>query len=188
MRDAVRLRQSLSRVTDKAPSPTELAELVELLASVPDHSRLRPWRIIALRGDARDQIAEGLARAAMRDDSNNGDYEKHFEKFQKKARRAPLVLAIIIAEQPSRKVPLWEQEAVASGVAHTLSLLLWDTGWGTMWRTGLQARSPEVHAAHALAENEQLMGWIYVGGIPQDSQKLRKPLDLAEHLTERTTS
>ena len=31
----------------------------------------------------------------------------------------------------------WEQEAVASGVAHVLSLLLDEAGWGVIWRTGL---------------------------------------------------
>ena len=184
VRNAVQLRQSHSRVTDEAPTAAELDELVSLMSSVPDHSRLRPWRIIAMRGDARDMIAEGLAAAEAHAKSEPTVSDKLLEKFRKKAHRAPLVLAIIVSEQPSHKVPLWEQEAVASGVAHTLSLLLLEAGWGTMWRTGLAARSPEVHAAHNLAENEQLMGWIYVGGIPEGvTAKPRKPLELSAHLT-----
>jgi hypothetical protein len=81
---------------------------------------------------------------------------------------------------PSFKVPEWEQEAVASGVAHLLSVLLDDAGWGVMWRTGGHTRAPEVAIAHGLAENEKLLGWLYVGGLPDkamaklDQEKPRK--------------
>ena len=64
--------------------------------------------------------------------------------------RAPLLLAVVVSPKRSHKVPLWEQEAVASGVAHALSLVLDEAGWGVMWRTGLQTRSGAVHRMHEL--------------------------------------
>jgi nitroreductase len=180
--DAVRRRRSHSKVGDQAPNSAELEQLVSLLNSVPDHSRLRPWRIIALRGEARDRIAHGLALA---------DNPDKLEKYLRKAHRAPLVLAIVVVPQESRKVPTWEQEAVAAGVAHTLSLLLWDAGWGSMWRTGIYARSEAVHAELELAPEEYLLGWLYVGSIDADGnetsaedQKPRRPLDLEQHLSD----
>ncbi len=54
---------------------------------------------------------------------------------------------------------------MAAGVAHTLSLLLDEAGWGVMWRTGGHTRSPQVAALHGLGPNEQLLGWLYVGGV-----------------------
>src|SRR5690606_21769576 len=167
-REAVRTRRSHSKVTDEAPSTEQLHELLEVLSSVADHSSLRPWRIIELRGDARDRLGESLALAS------GGDREK----FLSKARRAPLVLAIVVSPVESEKVPLWEQEAVASGVAHYLGLLLHEAGWGSIWRTGKLARHNAVHAAHRLEPAEQLLGWLYVGGIPERDRKAkpRKPL------------
>ena len=64
----------------------------------------------------------------------------------------------------SGKVPRWEQEAVAAGVAHTLSLLLDEAGWGVIWRTGSHTRAKAVAKAHGLDKNEVLLGWLYVLG------------------------
>lgn len=146
------------------------------MASIADHSALRPWRIIALRDDARKRLGRALAKA-------NGTPA---DKGIAKACRAPLVLTIVVSPRKTGKIPLWEQEAVASGVAHALGLLLHEAGWGSMWRTGAPARSKAVRRALGLGKREYLLGWLYVGGIPERGRKPkpRKPLDLSRHLTE----
>ncbi len=172
--EALRRRRSHSKVTDEAPSRAELEELLGAMSSVADHSELRPWRIIELRGDARRKLGAGLAKAAGEDE----------DKYVAKAMRAPLVLAVVVSPRESGKVPLWEQEAVASGVAHYLGLLLHEAGWGSIWRTGLLTRSKAVRKALGVKKPEYLLGWLYVGGIPERDrkEKPRKPLDAKKHL------
>lgn len=174
--EALRHRRSHSKVTDEAPSRAELEELLSVMSSVADHSTMRPWRIIELRGDARDVLGRALAEAAGDDD------KKHLEK----ARRAPLVLTIVASPRPSGKVPEWEQEAVASGVAHYLGLLLHEAGWGSIWRTGMLTRTKPVRKALGVKKPERILGWLYVGGIPERDRrsKPRKPLDVSRHLSE----
>lgn len=173
---AFRARRSYSRVADEAPDRAQLEEIVGALASVADHSSLHPWRILALRGDARKRLGRALAKATG----------TRVEKGIAKATRAPLVLAIVVSPRKSKKVPLWEQEAVASGIAHSLGLLLHEAGWGTMWRTGQATRSKRMRRALELGKQEYLLGWIYIGRIPEQGKKPkpRKPLDLSRHLTE----
>jgi hypothetical protein len=97
--------------------------------------------------------------------------------------RAPLLLAVVASYRKS-KVPRWEQEAVASGVAHVLSLLLDDAGWGVFWRTGDYTRSKAVAKAHGLEKNEELLGWLYVGGKPPVKREARrKVVDATRHLS-----
>lgn len=157
--DAMRHRRSHSSVTDAAPTKRELLPLIEAAASVADHASLRPWRIIALRGDARARLGRALAEAA-------GLEGGAADKMAAKPLRASLLLAVVVSPKRSHKVPLWEQETVASGVAHALSLVLDEAGWGVMWRTGLFTRSAPVHRMHELRPDEQLLGWLYVGGKP----------------------
>ncbi len=174
---AMRQRRSHSTVTDAAPTKRELLPLIEAAASVADHGSLRPWRVIALRGDARERLGRALAEAAGLEGSAAA-------KLAAKPLRAPLLLAIVVSPKPSHKVPLWEQEAVASGVAHALSLVLDEAGWGVMWRTGLFARSGVVHRMHELAPDELLLGWLYVGGKPAKSKSgRRKPVSAKDSLT-----
>lgn len=61
--EAMAQRASYSKVTDEAPSHQELEQLMGVLSSVPDHSRLRPWRVIELRGTDRKKLGKALAKA-----------------------------------------------------------------------------------------------------------------------------
>ncbi|MFJ3393273.1 nitroreductase family protein [Leifsonia aquatica] len=163
-------RRSYSRVTEAAPTHEELLTLVAAAGRVADHSALHPWRVIELRGDARLRLGRAFAKDAKARGSEA-------EKISTKPLRAPLLLAIVADRKRSSKVPGWEQDAVASGVAHILSLLLHDAGWGVIWRTGHQTRAKAVHQMHGLKKNERLLGWLYVGGIPAGSKEgHRKPL------------
>jgi nitroreductase len=106
------------------------------------------------------------------------------ERLAAKPLRAPLLIAVVARHQPSEKVPRWEQSAVASGVAHVLSLLLNDAGWGVIWRTGHYVRAKKIAELHGLAKNERLLGWLYVGGIPDETKPGRKqPIEAGEFLT-----
>lgn len=156
---AVARRRSHSKVSDQAPDIAELEHLVAAASRVADHSALHPWRVIALRGKARSQLGKALAKAAKLKGSDA-------DSLAAKPLRAPLLIAIVFDPKSSGKVAEWEQEAVASGVAHILSLLLHDAGWGVIWRTGPYTRHKKVAAMHGLKRGEKLLGWLYVGGIP----------------------
>jgi nitroreductase len=170
--EAVRARRSWSKVTDAAPSHAELLTLVSAAGRVADHSSMRPWRLIELRGPDRERLGRAINKAT-------GE-----KGFSSKPLRAPLLIAVVATYRKSEKVPRWEQEAVASGVAHVLSLLLDEAGWGVIWRTGHYTRSKAVAKAHGLARNEELLGWLYVGGKPPRSRLgRRKGVDARNHLS-----
>jgi nitroreductase len=154
-------------VTADAPSHAELLPLVEAAASVADHGALHPWRLIELRGAARERLGAAYVAATEAASGVPLDADKA-AALAAKPLRASLLIAIVAAQKPSIKAPDWEQDAAAAGVAHTLSLLLADAGWGVFWRSGGHTRSEPVRAVHHLAENEKLLGWLYVGGIPEN--------------------
>lgn len=170
--EAARARRSWSRVTDEAPSHDELVRLVSAAGRVADHSSLRPWRLIELRGDDRMRLGRALNKA----DGKRG--------FSTKPMRAPLLIAVVASYSKKSKVPRWEQETVAAGVAHMLSLLLDEAGWGVFWRTGDATRSKAVSKSHRLGKREELLGWLYVGGKPEgrDSGR-RKTIDAEAFIT-----
>ncbi len=169
--EAMRDRRSWSKVTDLAPTSVELEAFVAAAGRVADHKSLRPWRIIEIRGSDRDILARALNKA----DGKKG--------HSSKPRRAPLILAVV-ADVSSKKIPAWEQEAVASGVAHMLSLALDEAGFGVFWRTDDKTRSKSLAKAHGLKKGEVLLGWLYVGGKPQRSRPVRrKTVDATKHIS-----
>lgn len=169
--EATLARQSWSKVDDEAPTRKELEKLVAAAGRVADHSALRPWRLIELRGADREKLGRAIAKATGQDEPSQ------------KPLRAPLLIAVVVTYRKSEKVPDWEQEAVASGVAHMLSLLLDEAGWGVIWRTGHYTRSKPVAKAHGLKKNEVLLGWLYVGRKPAGKGPgRRKPVKASEVL------
>lgn len=173
---AMRERRSSSKVTDVAPSHAELLELIEAAGQVADHGGQHPWRFIEIRGDDRDIVGHALAKAS-------GAKGKDAEKYVGKAKRAPLLLAVVVTH-PNGKYPDWEHESTASGVAHSLELLLHEAGYGAMWRTGDNTRAKAVHKAHKLSKNEELLGWIYVGGLPDRRRgSTRSRINPSHHLS-----
>jgi nitroreductase len=174
--EAMLRRRSHSSVGDDAPSDKQLRRAIEVAGTVADHAALRPWRVIAIRGEARERVGRAIAEAS-------GASGSDAEKLARKPLRAPLLLAVVVSPQPSAKVPDWEQEAVASGVAHALSLLLDEAGWGVMWRSGHYTRADAVHRAHELAPGERLLGWLYVGARPAKKSGRRAPINAKKHLS-----
>ncbi|WP_159501360.1 nitroreductase family protein [Microbacterium sp. 18062] len=167
----MRVRRSWSKVTDEAPTHEQLVDLVSAAGRLADHSSLRPWRLIELRGRDRERLGRAIHKA------------EHKPGRSTKPLRAPLLIAVV-ARIRKGKVPDWEQEAVASGVAHLLSLALDDEGWGVFWRTGDHTRSKAVAKAHGLEKNERLLGWLYVGGRPEQRRPSRiKTVDGATFLS-----
>ena len=166
VREAAVARRSAPKVTDAAPDDATVMSLLDAAGRVADHASLAPWRVIAVRGDARARVGTALVAAA-------GFDGEQAARLAAKPLRAPLLLAIVAVTREHPKVPAWEQEAVAAGVAHVLTLLLDEAGWGVMWRTGPHTRHPLVAEAHGLASNERLLGWLYVGGRPDGTRPER---------------
>lgn len=151
--------------------------LVAAAARAADHAGLRPWRLIEVRGDARERLGDALVTAS----ALAGDESA---TLRLKPLRAPLLIALVACRRDDTPVQVWEQDAAAAGVAHLLSLLLADAGWGVMWRTGPLTRTEPVRLVHLLAEREELLGWLYVGGVPAECKAgNRATLDPAEHLS-----
>lgn len=147
----------MAKVGPKTPDDRELQVLLRSVVTVADHDALRPWRLITLRGDDRLRLGEALDAAA-------GTTRAPGETNPKPL-RAELLIALVASQIEHPKVPLWEQTATAAGAAHLLSLALSEAGWGVMWRSGIHTNAEPVRAAHGVAEDELLMGWLYVGDV-----------------------
>lgn len=155
--DLIRSRRSQSQLTHPAPTDEEILRLVTDAATGPDHGRLRPWRLVVVRDQAREALGEAFVADLAPEDTVNR------QRLARKPLRAPLLLSIVFAPQCNPKVPEWEQLAATAAVVSNLCLLLHGSGYGAIWRTGAPNESPHVHRLLGLRAPERLLGWLYVG-------------------------
>ncbi|HEX5595806.1 MAG TPA: nitroreductase [Micromonosporaceae bacterium] len=174
--EAVRTRRSASGLLNESPDGKELAGLVELAMTAPDHAGLRPWRLVVLRDEARVALGAAMAEAE--------GIPETAAKTAAKPLRAPLLLGIVFRPREHPKVPEWEQIAAVSGMAVTLELLLHGQGWGAVWRTGRLVEAEPVRRMMGVGAEERLLGWLYIGRPdPERSRGPRPPLSAEGYIS-----
>jgi len=154
-------RRSVSKLTEPAPDPALLDRILAAALRAPDHSMLRPWRVLVVEGDAR--LALGSLMASSAAARAPGLDAAQLESERKKALRAPMILVVICTPKAHPKVPEIEQVLSAGCVAHAILVGLQAEGFGAVWRTGPASYDPELKAALGLAQTDHLVAFLYVG-------------------------
>lgn len=181
-------RRSVGRLTAPAPDAAQLQVLLQAAVAAPDHGQLRPWRFVVVQGEGLVELGSVFAQAhAAREPWADAGA---LEKTAAKPLRAPMVVAVICAPITAaeawsgKDIPAWEQLAAVSAAAQNLCLAAHALGFGSMWRTGWYGEAPEVRGALGMTAAEQLVGWIYLGTIPEGATIApRRPTPLEERVT-----
>lgn len=181
--EALTTRASAFRLVDPAPPRDAVDAALAAAARAPDHGRLRPWRFLIVRGDARARLGDVLADALRA--RTPGAADGFYEKEREKPLRAPLILVVAARVTPDHpKIPVAEQIASAVCAAHAALLAFHAKGYGTMWKTGPATEDPAVKAALGLAPADSIVGFLYAGtAAPSDGPPVRRP-DPADHVVE----
>ena len=185
---AIELRRSTGRLSEPAPTDAQLTTMLDAASCAPDHGTLRPWRFIVLEGEAKAKFGEVLARAYTGRCRAEGVevVAAKLEKERTKLGRAPMV--VIVAALPvSGSIPTIEQVSATAAATQNLLLAATALGLGSMWRTGDPCYDPIVRTALDLPEEALLIGFVYLGTVPDGSPGAERPArsaaDHVRHLT-----
>jgi nitroreductase len=185
--DAMRTRRSYGRLTEPAPSDGDLRTMLEVAAAAPDHGDLRPFRFTILRGTGKDAFGEVLEAAYHRRCTDGGvdPVPAKAQKERTKLGRAPLVIVVSAARQPTDKIPWSDQRDAAVAATEHLLLAAHALGYGAMWRTGAPCEDATVKQALGLGDDDAVVGFVYVG-TPRDTKPPRE-IDLGPLVSEYGT-
>jgi nitroreductase len=164
--EALLTRRSPGRLTDPAPDDAALKTMLDAAMRAPDHGRLRPWRFIVLRGDARARLGALMAEAMRRREP--GIPASALEKERGKPLRAPLIVVIAASLIEGHKIPAVEQLLAAGAAAQNLQLAAHALGFGTVWRTGAPAYDAYVKQELGLEPADAIIGFMYLGTPSSD--------------------
>lgn len=156
------------------PSPAQLEEILTIAARVPDHKKLVPWRFVVFEGDARRAFGERIAEACKAEDTMEPS-EIRLEAERNRFMRAPVVVAVISRVTPKPGAPEWEQILSAGASAMNLCIAANAMGYATCWLTEWIAYSPRIREALALAGNERVVGFVYIGTATSRPEERPRP-------------
>jgi len=159
--EAINTRSSASVLRDPGPTDQQWEMLLRAGARAPDHGRLRPWRFLIVRGEARELLGDVMAEALRA--SKPDTPSEALDRERRKPSRAPAILVVAVVPVPHSGVPEIEQILAGGAAAQNILLAAHALGLGAIWRTGAPAYDDRVARALGLPEQGRVVAFIYLG-------------------------
>ena len=172
--EALTTRQSTGKFEGGSP-PDEILDVV-LSAAIcaPDHGKLRPWKFLVFRGEARNQLGDIFATSLEKRIPDAPKAQIDHERA--KPLRAPLLIAVVAKVHPENtKIPVIEQVLSAGAAAQNIMLAFHAQGFGCIWKTGAAAYDDTVKAALGLETQDQIVGFLYAGQVNAPPVEKERP-------------
>lgn len=163
-------RQSDSKLAEPGPSPEQFDIIKQAALRVPDHAALKPWQFIVVEGDARAKLGEIYYQAAQLENAD----EAICQRAKELPLRAPTILICVAKYTPHAKVPRVEQVISAGCAVMAMQQAAFAQGLAGVWRTGSYAHSEYVKTALNLSNDDEIVGFLYLGSAPERIVKTRK--------------
>ncbi|GBR04969.1 nitroreductase [Gluconacetobacter liquefaciens] len=174
--DSLLSRFSTDALSDPAPEGSVLEDILSTAMRAPDHGRLRPWRYVLIRGEARPKLAELVVAGMLARDPDVPAAK--IEKRRKRFSTMPLTIALGMHLRPEDKIPLIEQEMAVAAAAMNILNALHATGFGGVWVTGDMAVDPALASALGFDAPHRLAGFLFVGTPdPNRAVPSRRPVE-----------
>ena len=167
-------RVSVSKLCIPAPSASQLATLLEAANRAADHGCLCPWRFKVVQGSGLEQLGQLFLKGALADDPSLSEAQQ--QRTASLPMRAPMIIIATAFCQAHPKVPELEQIVATGAAVQNIINTAFGLGVGAFWRTGAMAYNATVKAGLSLADNEHIVGFVYLG-TPVAEAKSPKAFD-----------
>jgi nitroreductase len=178
VREAIHQRRSIGKVKQDPVAREIIEDILEAGVWAPNHAHTEPWRFWVLSGEGRKLLGRGYAEVAIADAKtalSAAEEENLRIANEKKAFRAPLVIAVAVSPAEKRVVPEIEEFAAVHCAVQNMMLTAHAHGLGTIWRTGDPTYHPKMKENFGLVGKEEMVGFIYIGypeDMPTKAQRL----------------
>lgn len=160
-------------MTGPGPGKSQVKELLEIAARVPDHGKLAPWRFIVFEAEARADFGERLAEIYAKNTPNPTPDALLAER--NRFLRAPVVIGVVASPQAHPKIPDWEQFLSAGAACQNLLAAAQSMGFAAQWLTEWIAYDADVARLLSMTEREKIAGFIYVGTATEPPKERSRP-------------
>ena len=154
-------RNSISKLSDPYPSKDEMELVYQSALRAPDHAWLRPSKFIQVTGDGLEKLSQifvNYISGTTKDVS-----ELLLSKYKNAPFRAPMIIILVNTVKEHPKVPEIEQKLSTATAAQNIMLALNSMNYSCIWRTGKLAFNRDVQNDLGLNENQEILGYLYVG-------------------------
>jgi len=159
--DLLLSRKSHNKLIAPAPTKDQVEIMMKAALRAPDHALLKPWRYQVYTGESLNNLSYAFVNASVAESDDLS--AEQLTKIGNKPLRAPMVIVAIVKVVEHRKVPEIEQILSAGASVQNLIMAAHFMDIGAIWRTGNLAFSRVLMDELGLAEDESIVGFVYLG-------------------------
>jgi|APSaa5957512535_1039671.scaffolds.fasta_scaffold118643_2 nitroreductase len=161
-------RCSYVDIGPEAPSDSDIEKILHSGMSANDHGNLKPWEFRVFSGNARAKLGQYFKQ---HEELNAGTL-KQIDKADTLPLRAPVIICIS-SKLRECNIPAHEQIASGASACQLITLAADMLGYACIWRTGKYATSSSVKQQLGIEQQDQILGFIYLGSIVEPKQVKR---------------
>jgi nitroreductase len=160
--DAIQLRRSTKRFTDRPVTRAEIEQLLAAAILAPNHKLTQPWRFHVLGPEARYAYGAALGdrKAKKAATPEAGRVLREAVASEHRALPAMIVVAVKRSDNPETAE---EDYAAAMMGVQNLALTAVSMGLGTHLKTGAVMADPAARAAAGVGDDERIVVVVKVG-------------------------
>lgn len=162
-------RFSSTKFLEKDICDEDVEKIIKACESANDHGNLRAWEIRVFSKKTKNLLLNLL----IKDIHERNGTEAEIEKITKNISSSPLILCIsskILQSKISRK----DQIYAAAAVCQIITLTSYALGLASIWKTGKFTDSDIVKTGLEISQEDEIVGFIYIGYTSDFVKKTRK--------------
>lgn len=137
--------------------------LLALADWAPTHGRTEPWRFFVYRGSSLQQFGKTHADLYWQHTAEDKRQEATYEKLLHNVDKASHVVIAVMKRGENIKIPQLEEVAATSAAIENVLLGATALGISSFWSTGGMTHSHALKVHLGLADDDIIMGLIYLG-------------------------
>lgn len=143
----------------------------------PSHGMTQPWRFTVFTGAGREHLSHFLGEEYRRLTPPEKFLQKKYENHTQRPLQSSVAIALGLARDPNRKIPLLEEQLSVACAVQNMHLTCTAYGLGGFWSTGAAITGTGMRDFLGLSEEDQCLGLFYIGYPAIEWPKgYRKPL------------
>ncbi len=157
-----------------------IREMLKNANWAPTHRLTEPWRFVVFKGEGLKKLATFQSELYKTLSTAAGNFdEAKFNKLATKPLLASHIIAIGMKRDPKASVPEVEEVASVAAAVQNMYLTATAHGIGCYWGSGGITYKKEANDFFGLGEDDELLGFLYIGNLKSDicPAGKRKPIE-----------
>ncbi|RBL88359.1 nitroreductase family protein [Chitinophaga flava] len=157
-----------------------IQQLLQLADWAPTHGYTEPWHFIVYSGDKVQQFCADHADLYKQHTAADKFIPGNYDKLKDQGNLASHVIAICMKRGSNPKIPVVEEVAAVSCAVQNMWLGATAQGISAYWGSGGMTYHPAMQDYLGLGDDDQVLGFFYLGYTDEPAQPGKRIKPLAE--------